>query len=169
MITKEDILAVLKSHKSELSKFGVQSIGLFGSYLANNQSDSSDIDLLIEFEPGKTPSLFTVIDLEDVAGDRVPADRDDEQVAGGRRLRQRDGRVCRGRAIAAGTLHEADDGQRIDRAIGSRRSVDRGVDRLRRIAMTSRQGHEQHPRVHSHFTIVQQCSSSRPRNRRSPH
>lgn len=53
MINKEDILAVLRSHKSELSKFGVQSIGLFGSYRANNQSDTSDIDLLIDFEPGK--------------------------------------------------------------------------------------------------------------------
>ena len=25
----------------------------------------SDIDLLVEFEPGKTPSLFTLINLED--------------------------------------------------------------------------------------------------------
>jgi predicted nucleotidyltransferase len=31
----------------------VQSIGLFGSYLRNEQSDKSDIDLLIDFEPEK--------------------------------------------------------------------------------------------------------------------
>ncbi|MEO6894139.1 MAG: nucleotidyltransferase family protein [Ginsengibacter sp.] len=53
MTTKENIIATLKSHKSELSKFGVQNIGLFGSYLRNEHSNKSDIDLLIDFEPGK--------------------------------------------------------------------------------------------------------------------
>lgn len=53
MTTKENIISTLKSHKSELSKFGVQNIGLFGSYLRNEQTDKSDIDLLIDFEPEK--------------------------------------------------------------------------------------------------------------------
>ena len=53
MTTKENIIATLKSYKPELSKFGVLNIGLFGSYLRNEQSDKSDIDLLIDFEPGK--------------------------------------------------------------------------------------------------------------------
>lgn len=53
MTTKENILATLKKNKSELSKLGVTNIGLFGSYLRNEQSDKSDIDLLIDFEPGK--------------------------------------------------------------------------------------------------------------------
>lgn len=53
MTTKEDIIATLKTYKPELSKFGVQTIGLFGSYARNEQSERSDIDLLIDFEPGK--------------------------------------------------------------------------------------------------------------------
>ncbi|MEO6720205.1 MAG: nucleotidyltransferase family protein [Ferruginibacter sp.] len=53
MTTKENIISTLKSHKPELLKFGVQNIGLFGSYLRNEQSDKSDIDLLIDFEPEK--------------------------------------------------------------------------------------------------------------------
>lgn len=53
MTTRENIIAVLKSHKSGLSKFGVRNIGLFGSYLRNEQSVKSDIDLLIDFEPEK--------------------------------------------------------------------------------------------------------------------
>lgn len=53
MTTKEHILSVLKTHKTELSKFGVLNIGLFGSYLHNKQSSNSDIDLLIDFEPEK--------------------------------------------------------------------------------------------------------------------
>ncbi|MDQ3847148.1 MAG: nucleotidyltransferase family protein [Bacteroidota bacterium] len=53
MTTKENIISVLKTHKSELSKYGVSNIGLFGSYLRNEQSNRSDIDLLIDFEPDK--------------------------------------------------------------------------------------------------------------------
>ena len=45
MTTKENIIATLKTYKPELSKFG--------SYLWNGQSDKSDIDLLINFEPEK--------------------------------------------------------------------------------------------------------------------
>lgn len=53
MTTKENILTILKTHKPDLSKYGVSDIGLFGSYLRNEQSAKSDIDLLIDFEPGK--------------------------------------------------------------------------------------------------------------------
>jgi predicted nucleotidyltransferase len=53
MTTKDNILATLKISKPELSKFGVANVGLFGSYLRNEQSINSDIDLLIDFEPGK--------------------------------------------------------------------------------------------------------------------
>lgn len=53
MTTKENIISVLKTHKSELSRYGVSNIGLFGSYLRNEQSKRSDIDLLIDFEPDK--------------------------------------------------------------------------------------------------------------------
>jgi len=53
MTTRENILAILKTHKIEFSKYGVSDIGLFGSYLRNEQSAESDIDLLIDFEPEK--------------------------------------------------------------------------------------------------------------------
>jgi predicted nucleotidyltransferase len=53
MTTKDNILSVLKSCKPELSKLGVSTIGLFGSYLRNDQSAESDIDLLIDFESEK--------------------------------------------------------------------------------------------------------------------
>lgn len=53
MTTKEKIIATLKTKKPELLKFGVINVGLFGSYLRNEQSNTSDIDLLIDFEPDK--------------------------------------------------------------------------------------------------------------------
>ncbi|MFT4062332.1 MAG: nucleotidyltransferase family protein [Edaphocola sp.] len=53
MTTKENILSILRNHKSGLSRYGVSHIGLFGSYFRNEQSTQSDIDLLVDFEPEK--------------------------------------------------------------------------------------------------------------------
>ena len=53
MTTKDQILTKLKANKPEFSKFGISDIELFGSYLRNQQTADSDIDLLIDFEPGK--------------------------------------------------------------------------------------------------------------------
>ena len=53
MTTKENILKTLLSNKPELSKFGIKNVGLFGSYIRDEQSSESDIDLLIDFEPEK--------------------------------------------------------------------------------------------------------------------
>ena len=53
MTTKEHIVAILKTNKPAFTKYGVLNIGLFGSYLRNEQSAKSDIDLLVDFEPEK--------------------------------------------------------------------------------------------------------------------
>ncbi|MBN2834030.1 MAG: nucleotidyltransferase family protein [Candidatus Delongbacteria bacterium] len=53
MTTKETILLTIKANKLKLSKFGIRNIGLFGSYARGEQSDNSDIDILIEFDPEK--------------------------------------------------------------------------------------------------------------------
>ena len=65
MTTKENILKTLKSNKLKLSKFGIRNVGLFGSYIRNEQSSGSDIDLLIDFEPEKEnfDNLMAVYDL----------------------------------------------------------------------------------------------------------
>lgn len=47
------ILSSIKSKKSEIFRFGIRSIGLFGSYARDEQSENSDIDILIDFEPDK--------------------------------------------------------------------------------------------------------------------
>jgi uncharacterized protein len=53
MTSKEIIFKTLQSNKLELKKFGIKNVGLFGSYIRNEQSSESDIDLLIDFEPEK--------------------------------------------------------------------------------------------------------------------
>ncbi|HPW66049.1 MAG TPA: nucleotidyltransferase family protein [Salinivirgaceae bacterium] len=65
MITQEFILNTLKSRKNEISKFGIRAIGLFGSYVRDEQSESSDIDILIDFEPDKEnfDNLMAVYDM----------------------------------------------------------------------------------------------------------
>jgi predicted nucleotidyltransferase len=50
MTNKEFIINSLKSKAIELSKYGIKSIGLFGSYARDEQSQNSDIDILIDFE-----------------------------------------------------------------------------------------------------------------------
>ncbi len=51
MTTKDFILSTIRSHRTELFDFGVQNIGLFGSYAREEQLEKSDIDILIEFAP----------------------------------------------------------------------------------------------------------------------
>jgi len=53
MTTKESILSTIKSNQREISGYGIKDIGLFGSYVRDEQSENSDIDILIDFEPGK--------------------------------------------------------------------------------------------------------------------
>jgi len=53
MTNKQAILEKIKSAQHDMSKYGIKSIGLFGSYVRNEQTETSDIDILIDFEPGK--------------------------------------------------------------------------------------------------------------------
>ena len=51
MKTTESIKETLAEHRAELKKlFKVQEIGLFGSYVRDQQNESSDIDILVEFD-----------------------------------------------------------------------------------------------------------------------
>lgn len=53
MTTKESILSTIRSNQREIYRYGIKDIGLFGSYVRDEQSAESDIDILIDFEPGK--------------------------------------------------------------------------------------------------------------------
>jgi predicted nucleotidyltransferase len=51
--TKQDILNVLEQNRTRLQSLGAKKIGLFGSFVRGEQRPDSDIDLLVEFEPGQ--------------------------------------------------------------------------------------------------------------------
>ena len=51
--TKQDVFEVLVRHAAEIQALGVRRLGLFGSFVRNESSGNSDVDLLVEFEPGQ--------------------------------------------------------------------------------------------------------------------
>jgi uncharacterized protein len=60
MLSANEIIQFLKKNKSYLRKnFFWSEIGLFGSFARNEQTEQSDIDILVVFEPG-TPDLYHV-------------------------------------------------------------------------------------------------------------
>ena len=50
---KKDIFNFLEYNKNILQSYGVKKIGLFGSYVHNQQNKNSDIDILVEFHTDK--------------------------------------------------------------------------------------------------------------------
>ena len=71
---KKEVLRVLEQHRESLrEQFDVTSIRLFGSVARGEDSDTSDVDILVDF--GEKPSLFGFLRLrtylEDLLGARV--------------------------------------------------------------------------------------------------
>jgi len=72
--TKAEVLEVLDKNKTKLKAFGVRQFSLFGSFLHDQVTAESDVDLLVEFEPDKkTFTNFSnlVFFLEELLGRRV--------------------------------------------------------------------------------------------------
>ena len=62
MPTKKDILRILKALKPELLKqYKVKEIGLFGSFVREEQREASDIDVLVDFQ--EDASFFDLVRL----------------------------------------------------------------------------------------------------------
>jgi len=64
----DEIKKTLLDHKATLKlEYGVIEIGLFGSYIKGNQKNTSDVDILVEFE--KAIDLFTFVHLKNHLSD----------------------------------------------------------------------------------------------------
>ena len=50
---KKQIINLIVQNKKFISQFGAERIGLFGSFVRNEQTKESDIDLLVEFKKDK--------------------------------------------------------------------------------------------------------------------
>ncbi|HIG94178.1 MAG TPA: nucleotidyltransferase [Nanoarchaeota archaeon] len=62
-LTKELILTTIKKNKRKLSEHNVKKIGLFGSFVKEQQKSTSDIDILIEFTKVNIDKYLYVLNL----------------------------------------------------------------------------------------------------------
>ena len=49
-LTEQEILNRLKANEDVIKGFGVRSLGLFGSFVHGENTESSDLDLVVEFD-----------------------------------------------------------------------------------------------------------------------
>jgi uncharacterized protein len=64
MIQLSEIKIILEDHKDELmKKFKVREIGIFGSYVKNQQNKGSDLDILVDYS--EPVSFFQFLELEE--------------------------------------------------------------------------------------------------------
>ena len=65
-----EIKKILKEHEKELKeKYGIEEIGIFGSYLRGEAKEESDLDILVEFNPYAKISLLEFVELENILSD----------------------------------------------------------------------------------------------------
>jgi len=61
---RDEAIRLVNSHRSELAeKHGVRKLSLFGSVARDEASDTSDVDLLVEFD--RPIGLFGLFELQD--------------------------------------------------------------------------------------------------------
>jgi predicted nucleotidyltransferase len=61
----KEVVSILRRHLPELQeRFGVKTMGLFGSFVHGEERPSSDIDILAEFERERAPTLFEFVRLQ---------------------------------------------------------------------------------------------------------
>ena len=72
--TKTELITQLQKNQTHLAQLGVNRLGLFGSFVRDQATQSSDIDFLVEFQRGeKTFDNFMNLSffLEELCGRRV--------------------------------------------------------------------------------------------------
>lgn len=84
-MTRDHVLSVLHNVLPRLrERFGVESIGVFGSIARGDGSSASDVDVLVRFRAGAAITLFEhsalLCDLEDALGCPVDLVEDHERL-----------------------------------------------------------------------------------------
>jgi len=63
-MTRDEVLATLRTHAPEIQAAGVTRLSLFGSTARGDRRPDSDIDLLAAFDPTRRLSLLDVAGIE---------------------------------------------------------------------------------------------------------
>lgn len=61
---RDDIVDTLRAHRHVAERFGVAGLSLFGSVVRDEARADSDIDLLVDFVPGRPRGLFEFVELK---------------------------------------------------------------------------------------------------------
>lgn len=72
---REEALQRIKANQARLAAFPIKRLAVFGSVARDEAEESSDVDILVEFEPEARVGLFEFMDvkesLEQILGCRV--------------------------------------------------------------------------------------------------
>jgi predicted nucleotidyltransferase len=73
---RDAIIAVLRSHRTELEKLGVRHAALFGSVARGEAGPTSDIDIAIELDMTRRPTVYDYVGMQQYISDLfdVPVD-----------------------------------------------------------------------------------------------
>ena len=70
--SRRNILALLRSDKETLRRYGVRRIGLFGSHASGRQRATSDVDLVVDLEKSSFDNFMGLTEhLERLLGKKV--------------------------------------------------------------------------------------------------
>lgn len=50
---KQQVFELIQNHKSAIRRLGAERLGLFGSFVREEQKEASDVDFVVEFGSGK--------------------------------------------------------------------------------------------------------------------
>ena len=71
-MTRDDALSVLVNARAELVRRGVRRAALFGSTVRGEARQGSDVDVLLEFEPGAEIGVYEYVSLERFIREQFP-------------------------------------------------------------------------------------------------
>ena len=70
--TKQELLNVLNANRDKILSFGVERLGLFGSFVRDEANEKSDVDFVVEFKPesNRYKNLSSLYDFLEVLTER---------------------------------------------------------------------------------------------------
>ena len=71
-VNRDEIIATLRTHEQPLRERGVAHAALFGSVARAESTRGSDIDIMIEIEPGAPVGLFEYVGITQYLADLFP-------------------------------------------------------------------------------------------------
>jgi len=74
LLSKKEVMELLRKNQEKLRALGVKRLGIFGSVARGEATEESDIDFVVEFEEGKATyqNFMSLVDfLEKICGKKV--------------------------------------------------------------------------------------------------